>query len=117
MNEPEARKKRSNWAACPNCRRNLATTPVGSRPPYSECPYCGELLTEIWWQRTLVTALGLILAFALPASFGITGLALLFAALVCYFHASMLAMILVFKVMQPQYVRSNEPAMTLFQRK
>jgi uncharacterized paraquat-inducible protein A len=116
INDPTAPKKRTAWSACPNCSRDLAAKPFGSKPPYTYCPFCGVPLSHIWWQRILVTTLALILAFAFPASLGIRGLALLFAALVCYFPALVLAMILVFKVIPPQYVRKSEAVTTLIQR-
>ena len=104
------------WSACPNCSRDLGAYPIGNKPPHTYCPFCGVPLSRVWWQRILVTVLGLILAFAFPASLGIRGLTLLFAALVCYFPALVLAMILVLKTIRPKYVRKSDAVVTLFQR-
>jgi hypothetical protein len=41
---------------------------------------------------------------------------LLFAGLLCYFPALVIAMILIFKTMPPKYVRKREAVTTLFQR-
>jgi hypothetical protein len=43
-------------------------------------------------------------------------MSLLFAGVLCVFPALVLAMILVFKVIPPKYVRKREAVMTLFQR-
>ena len=116
INGSTAPNKRTAWSACPNCSRDLGAKPFGSKPPYTYCPFCGVALSHVWWQRILVTALALILAFAFPACLGIRGLTLLFAALVCYFPALVLAMILIFKTIPPKYVRKGEAVTTLFQR-
>lgn len=115
-NDPKAPKERRAWSACPNCSRDLGPKPFGSKPPYTYCPFCRVPLSHVWWQRTLVTALALILAFAFPAFLGIRGLTLLFAALVCYFPALVLAMILIFKTIPPKYIRKSDGVTTLFQR-
>ena len=117
INGPIAPKKRRAWSACPNCSVDLGSKPIGSRPPYSNCPSCGVPLIPIWWQRVVFAALGLILSFTIPASLGIGGIIpLLFAALLCIFPAAVLAYILVFKTIPIKYVRKSEAVMTLFQR-
>jgi hypothetical protein len=74
-------------------------------------------LTHVWWQRAIVTTLALILAFGFPASVGVRGpITLIFAGLLCYFPAAVLAMILVFKSIQPKYVERPNAVTTLFQR-
>ena len=74
-------------------------------------------LLPIWWQRTLVVALALFLALAFPAFLGLRGVVtLLFAGLVCYFPALVVAMILIFKTVPTKYVMRCEAVMTLFQR-
>jgi hypothetical protein len=114
---PTAPKEKRAWAACPNCSRDLGAKPIGSKPPYTYCPFCGVPLSEIWWQRILVTALALILTFTFPASLGIRGIMpLLFAGVLCVFPALVVAMILIFKVIPPKYVRKSEAVTTLFHR-
>lgn len=63
-----------------------------------------------------MVTLGLFLSFAIPASLGLIGATLFFAALVCWFPATVLGYILVFTVMPPKYVRQKETIITLFQR-
>jgi hypothetical protein len=104
-------------SACPNCSRDLGSKPVGSKPPYTSCPFCGVELVPVLWQRILFVGLGLILAFAFPLALGIRGLMpLLFAGVLCEFPALVVAMILVFKNIQPKYARKPGYVMTLFQR-
>ena|SRR6516162_2125570 len=113
----EQRVSRPPWSACPNCSRDLGVKPFGSKPPYTYCPFCGVPLTFIWWQRILVTALGLLLAYGVPASVGIRGIMpLLFAGLLCCYPALIFAIILIFKTMPPKYERKSEAVMTLFQQ-
>jgi hypothetical protein len=117
INDPTAPKKRRAWSVCPNCSRDLGADPIGSKPPHTYCPFCGVPLTHVWWQRILVTVLALILAYGVPASLGIRGImTLLFLGLLLYFPALVLAMILIFKVIRPKYVRKSEAVTTLFQR-
>src|SRR2546425_13091893 len=117
INDPTAPKKRRAWSACPNCSRDLGANPIGSKPPYTYCPFCGVPLTHVWWQRILVTVLALILTFGVPASLGVRGImALIFAGLLCCFPALVVAIILIFKTIPPNYVRKSEAVMTLFQR-
>jgi hypothetical protein len=100
------------WSACPNCSRDLGAKPIGSKPPHTFCPFCGVQLIHVWWQRVLVSALALVLTFAIPASLGIRGImSLLFAGVLCVFPALVIAMILVFKVIPPKYVRKSEAVM------
>lgn len=106
---------RKAWSACPNCRRDLGARPFGSKPPHTYCPFCGVRLTFIWWQRILVAALTLVLAYGVPASLGIRGImTLLLAGLLCCYPALVLAIILVFNTIPPKYVRKSEAVMTLF---
>jgi hypothetical protein len=105
------------WPACPNCSQDLSTDPIGSKPPHTYCPFCGVPLSHVWWQRTLVTAIALVLAYGVPASLGIRGIMpLLFVGLLLYFPALVLAMVLIFKVIRPKYVRKVGAITTLFQR-
>src|SRR6267154_2330268 len=95
----EQRVFQPSWSACPNCSRDLGAKLIGSKPPHSFCPFCRVQLTYVWWQRVLVSTLGLILTFAIPASLGIRGImSLLFVGVLCVFPALVLAMILIFKV-------------------
>ncbi len=117
IDDPTAPKKRRAWSACPNCSRDLGANPIGSKPPHTYCPFCGVPLTHVWWQRILVTALALILAYGVPASLGIRGIMmLLFWGLLLYFPALVLAMTLIFKTIRPKYVRKSGGITTLFQR-
>jgi len=106
----------TSWSACPDCSRKLESKPIGRKPPYTYCPFCGVQLVPIWWQRILITALTLILMFGFPASLDIGGINLLFAGLLCFIPALVLTMILVFKTIQPKYVRKPGAVMTLFHR-
>ena len=116
INGPTAPRKKA-WSACPNCSRDLSAKPVGSKPPYTYCPFCGVPLTFIWWQRILVTALGVILAYGFPALLGVRGvITLLFVGLLCCYPALVLAIILIFKTIPPKYVRKGEAVTTLFER-
>jgi len=104
-------------SACPNCSRNLGSEPVGSKPPYTYCQFCGVQLVPVLWQRLLVVLLSLILAIAFPLFLGIRGLLpSIFAALLCFFPALVVAMILIFKNIRPKYARKPGYVMTLFQR-
>jgi hypothetical protein len=117
INGSTAPNKRTAWSACPNCSRDLGAKPFGSKPPYTSCPFCGVPLSHVWWQRILITVLALILTFAFPASLGVRGImALIFAGLFCCFPALVVAIILIFKIMPPKYVRKSEAVTTLFQR-
>jgi hypothetical protein len=106
---------RRTWGACPNCSVDLSEG-IKTRPPYDKCPFCGTPIEPMWWQRVAWVMLGLFLSFAFPAWLGIWGLALLFAALLCLFPATVFAYILVFKTMPPKYVRQQETFTTLFHR-
>ena len=106
------------WSACPNCRSDLAVHPRGSKPPIYKCPFCGAAITPIWWQRCLVSAVALVLSFAVPAALGIRGImGLLIAALICVFPAIVCAHILVFKTIPPKYDWNNRVVTTLFLRR
>jgi hypothetical protein len=95
----------------------LGSKPVGSKSPYTYCPFCGVPLVPVLWQRILIAGLTLILTFAFPAFLGIRGLLpLIFAGLVCVFPALVVSMILVFKKIQPKYATKPGAVMTLFQR-
>ena len=109
-------RRRAAWSSCPNCFRDLAAKPFRSKPPYTYCPFCGVALTHVWWQRIVCTVLVCVIASVVPAALGIRGLALLFAALVCFFPALVVAMILVFKTMPPKYARKSGAVMTLFNK-
>jgi hypothetical protein len=107
----------SMWSACPNCSQDLSTDPIGSKPPHTFCPFCRVPLSHVWWQRTLVTAIALVLAYGVPASLGVRGIMpLLFVGLLLYFPALVVAMVLIFKVIRPKYVRKAGAVTTLFQR-
>jgi len=61
------------------------------------------------WQRTLVSALSLILAYGFPAFLGVRGImTLLFIGLLCCYPALILTIILIFKTIPPKYVRKGE---------
>jgi hypothetical protein len=103
------------WSGCPKCSIDLGAG-VRTRPPYENCPYCGAPIIPIWWQRIPWVVLGFFLAFAAPASVGLSGWGVIFAGLLCWFPATVFAYILVFKVMPPKYVRSSQATTTLFRR-
>ena len=107
---------RTERTACPNCSTELGASPVGSRVPYTECPFCRVPLTHAWWQRILVTLLALVLAFLIPASFGLRGILLLAGALICYFPALVIAMILFFKTIPAKYAMKGDSVTTLFRK-
>ena len=104
------------WAACPNCSADLGAKAVGGRLLHTYCPFCGVEITFVWWQRVIVSTFGLILAFAVPASLGIRGMALIFAGALLAFPALVLSIILVFKTIRPKYVWKPGAPITLFQR-
>jgi len=117
INGSTAPKEKTAWSACPNCSRDLRVKPIGSKPPYTYCPFCNVPLTHVWWQRIMVTVLALILACGFPASLGIRGImTVLLVGLFLYFPALVLAIILVFKTIPPKYVRRSGAVITLFQR-
>jgi len=99
------------WSACPNCFTDLRATPG---PLYTHCPFCGVEIAFIWWQRVIVSTLGLFLTFAIPASLGAGGFALIFVAVLTVFPSLVLATILVFKTIPPKYVRKPGVPITLF---
>jgi hypothetical protein len=105
-----------SWSACPNCFANLRPKRLEARRPYLKCPFCGAAIAPIAWQRIPWVTLGLLLSFAIPAALGVEGITLLFAALLFWFPANVLAYILVFTAMPPKYVRRDESVRTLFQR-
>ena len=98
------------WSACPNCFTDLRATPT-------HCPFCGVEIAFVWWQRVVVSTLGLFLTFAIPASLGAGGFALIFVAVLTVFPSLVLATILVFKTIPPKYVRKPGVPITLFQPK
>lgn len=100
---------------CPNCSLDIGFKGLDRRLR-DKCPYCGEPLLPVWWQRLLIAILGLLLSILGAASLGLSSLALLLAALVCWFPATALAYILVLSVIPPQYVRRTS-SMTLFGRR
>ena len=104
------------WSACPNCFTDLRATLEG-RLLHTYCPFCGVEITFVWWQRVIVSTLGLILTYAIPASLGVQGIALIFAGVLTVFPSLVLATILVFKTIQPKYVRKPGVPITLFQPK
>jgi hypothetical protein len=109
--------KKPSGAVCPNCARNLGAKPTGSKPPYTVCPFCGTQLTFVWWQRILIAMLALILTFGVPGFLGIKGIMpLLLVGLLCCYPALVVAIILVFKLIQPRYVVKDGAAITLFHR-
>jgi hypothetical protein len=104
-------------SACPNCSFSLEDKSKGVKTLHTYCPVCRARLTHVWWQRALVTALVFILAFGLPAAIGIRRLLpLLFTALLLYFPALVGAMMLVFKMTRPKYVKKSDAVTALFQR-
>lgn len=104
------------WSACPNCLSDLRSESPGSGRPYSQCPHCNEPIIPIWWQRTIVALIAIVLSVALPASLGLVGMTLLFAGFLFVFPALMLAHLLFFMTIPPKYVRKGSPVTTLFQR-
>jgi len=65
----------------------------------------------------LVSGVGLILSFAVPAALGILDImGMLIVALICVFPAMVVAYILVFKTIPPKYEWNNRTVMTLFPR-
>lgn len=108
---------RRAWSACPNCYSDLAVYPRGSKPPIYKCPFCGAAISPIWWQRYLVSAVALVLAYGIPAALGIRDImGMLIVGLICIFPAIVCAYILVFKTIPPKYDWTNGAVMNLFQR-
>jgi len=107
--------RRRQWSVCPSCSIDLGPG-VMTRPPYENCPYCGAPIIPVWWQRIPWVVLGFFLAFAAPASVGLTGWDVFLAGLLCWFPATVFAYILVFKAMPPKYVRRSQGITTLFRR-
>lgn len=105
------------WSACPNCMRDLGCSPIGFRPPYQVCPYCGIRLVPTLWQRLVWTLVATILTFAAPMACGFTGFWILFTAPIFVFPALVAAYILVFKLIPPRYAVRYEPVTTLFLKK
>jgi|SRR5271167_55043 len=102
------------WGTCPNCSADLSEG-TRTRPPYTNCPFCGAAIQPVWWQRIIWVAVGFFLAFAFPAWLGLTGWDVFVAGLFCWFPATVFAYILVFKTMPTKYVRQKETFTTLFQ--
>jgi hypothetical protein len=106
------------WSACPNCFIDLRPTRLERRPLHTHCPFCGAEITFIWWQRVIVSILGLILTYAIPALLGFRGgVTLIFAGVLTVFPSLVLAVILVFKTIPPKYVSKPGVPISLFQRK
>jgi len=78
---------------CPNCSVDLSES-IKTRPPYDKCPFCGKLIHPIWWQRTTVALLGLLLAFTVPSWVGLAGWDVYFAGLFLFWPALVFAHIL-----------------------
>jgi hypothetical protein len=112
-NTSESENPRRPRGACPNCSADLSGS-TKTRPPFADCPFCGAAIQPAWWQRVIWVAGGFFLAFAFPASLGLTGWDVFVAGLFCYFPATVFAYILAFKTMTPKYVRQKEPFTTLF---
>ena len=74
-------------------------------------------LALVWWQRILVSALALVLSFALPVALGIRGIAMIFAVPLCSFPAIMVAESLILKAIPPEYANKWELVTTLFPRR
>jgi hypothetical protein len=91
------------WSACPNCSRDLSLARIERKVPY-ECPFCGVELDHIWWQRTTIWILGLILSFTIPAAFGLVGVTLLFVGFLCLWPAVLAAHILALNTVPPKYL-------------
>jgi hypothetical protein len=96
----------------------LSTLPAGSKHPLANCPFCGQTLTLIWWQRILIVALGLLMVFIVPAVLGIREiLRLLFAGAAIEFLFLRPVLRLLFRIVQPRYVKRSDTVTTLFSRK
>ena len=116
LSPPMILRQKPAWSACPNCRLDLAVRPRGSALPLIKCPECGIAIVSIWWQRCLVSMLGLTLALGIPAAVGVRGiLSLSLASLLLMFPAAREAYAVIFKLLPVKYVWKNE-VVTLFQR-
>ena len=104
---------RRPWSSCPDCEADLIEG-IKTRPPYDKCPFCGAPIQPIWWQRVVWAVVALFLGFAFPAWLGLIGWDVFFAGLFCFFPATVVAYIVVFKTMPPRYVRQKETYITLF---
>ena len=114
---PTPDRKESAWSACPNCGANLRTNRRESSRPYlEECPFCRTQIEPALWQRIIWLSLGLYFAFAVPAALGMSGWTVFFLGLLLLFPSHVLAMIVVFTVMGPKYVRQKQATLTLFRR-
>ncbi len=98
---------------CPNCSVNLSES-VKTRPPYDKCPFCSTPIQPIWWQRTTVVLLALLLAFTVPSWLGVAGWDVYFAGLFLCWPALLCAHILFFATVPPKYVRREQTFTTLF---
>lgn len=71
----------------------------------------------VWWQRTLIALLGLILVVAIPAYLGLgKGIMLVFSAAFFCFPSMVLAQSVLLTFLPPKYVRKDQPFTTLFQQ-
>jgi hypothetical protein len=104
---------KNSWGMCPNCSVDLSES-IKTRPPYDKCPFCGKLIHPIWWQRTTVALLGLLLAFTVPSWVGLAGWDVYFAGLFLFWPALVFAHILFFATVPPKYVRREQTFTTLF---
>jgi hypothetical protein len=84
---------KNSWGMCPNCSVDLSES-IKTRPPHDKCPFCGKLIRPIWWQRTTVALLGLLLAFTVPSWVGLAGWDVYFAGLFLFWPALVFAHIL-----------------------
>jgi hypothetical protein len=87
---------------------------VGSKPPYTFCPVCGAAIRPIWWQTILVKIVMCLIAFGLPAYFGLGGLSLFLMGTVLLFPAMLVAIFIIFKNVQPKYARRGWAPPALF---
>ena len=106
---------RRMWSACPNCSLDLKPG-IKIGPPYLKCPFCGEPIMPIWWQRIPWVALGFLLAFGVPSSLGLGGWDEFIAGAFLLFPATVFAYLVVFTTIPPKYVRRHEAVSTLFRR-
>src|SRR5438067_240331 len=107
---------RQPWSACPNCFRDLASKPIGSKPPHTFCSYCKVPPLPVWWQRVIWAIVATAFSFIIPFFLGIKGLALLFTALICWAPVFVLTGIWVFKIVPPKYARKTEAVMSLLHK-
>jgi hypothetical protein len=110
------KRKKPAWSACPVCSQDLSPKTVGSKPFYLDCPYCGAPLSFIWWQRVIMTTLGVGLAFGIPAACGLPGYTLLLVGALLLFPGLVQGISIYCRIFPSKYVKKPVPVTTLFQR-